>query len=537
MTANALGLLGALAALASLAMTIRAIRGRKHTLASSLVNAAVPLLLFLAGTAIYIGVAKGQYSDWDAGRLAVSVAATQGIPVYSTLEEGSIQTTMYPPAWVLNYMPTSLGRTPTEVMVIGYLLAALFTMGPVLLACWLQTRVWPYALLGTCLVLYAATQSLTLEFACYLPHADAPALGFGLLSAIAAKCALSTPDGRRRSIMLGLCAVAMALTVFSKQTLLTLLPAVWLWVGLTSTWSTALRLLIWTGFAGIFGLVLSILCHPLSGLSFQLLTLPAACPWVGGFPFNMIRVLLELLEICVPGLMLIATLFGARWVSTQKEEPLRLGRDLWPLVLLISFALTPMSVLGRVKIGGVESALSPTVYFLYVATALCIVEHAVALKRTLSDDTRSSRLAISVVLLTASFAIPWLLKSMQEIRYGLGSPANNLSQQAYDYLLEHPNENVYFPAYPLAHLMAEGKLYHFMHAIRDREVLAGFKISPEQFATHTPSEPSLVCWSTRLYQTERLPVKHYYAEYSERVKVPGLAKYRCYRIPISTTAP
>ena len=117
---------------------------------------------------------------------------------------------------------------------------------------------------------------------------------------------------------------------------------------------------------------------------------------------------------------------------------------------------------------------------------------------------------------------------MQDVRYGFRAPRDNLSQQAYDFLMTHPDTRIYFPAYPLAHLMAEQKLYHFMLAIRDREVEAGVPLSPEQFQAHVPPAPEYVAWSKRLYKTERLIMPGYYAEYVQPQRIDGLPDFRCF---------
>jgi hypothetical protein len=54
--------------------------------------------------------------------------------------------------------------------------------------------------------------------------------------------------------------------------------------------------------------------------------------------------------------------------------------------------------------------------------------------------------------------------------------------------------HAFFPMHPLAHLMADGSLYHLGMSLYDREVLARLPLSDEHRLAHMPQSPTLVCW-------------------------------------------
>ena len=77
-------------------------------------------------------------------------------------------------------------------------------------------------------------------------------------------------------------------------------------------------------------------------------------------------------------------------------------------------------------------------------------------------------------------------------RYALYQPDWNKNQVAFD-RLRRGVEGIYVPDHPLAHVMAEGRLYHFARAIYDREVLAGFPVNDQQFYRYVPDSLSMLC--------------------------------------------
>ncbi len=102
----------------------------------------------------------------------------------------------------------------------------------------------------------------------------------------------------------------------------------------------------------------------------------------------------------------------------------------------------------------------------------------------------------------------------------------NPSQLAYEYAKEQPGA-AYFPQNPLAHLMAEGKLYHFFYGIEDRE-LAGVLISSDHFRRYMPGRPTIIGdlpWDRSLEPF----VRRYLPEYTEKVsdeRLPGWELYK-----------
>ncbi|MDA0989194.1 MAG: hypothetical protein O3A51_00400 [Verrucomicrobia bacterium] len=490
--------------------------------------ACVPMMLFLVGITVFFGVAKGQYSDWDAARLAISVAVTRGHDVYSTLDTGSVQTAMYPPGWILAYLPTACGQTPTTVMLVGYVLAQCYTVLPVLILC-LMLGNWRHsAWVGLAIFMYLSLQSLAMQFACTLPHADAPALGFALMAALSLYGALR--HERLRALWVICTALFACLSVASKQTMVALPVVLLLWSSICADGKFTRRLLISLCVIGGASLGLALIWFPLDGMFFNLVTMPGRHPWKGHAPFNLLLVAQELGNlILVPTILVI---LGAGWMRHLRSAMESIKHELWPLLVLVAVGFVPFSLLGRVKVGGADSALAPTVYFMCAALVAIILA---CLSRLESDAVgiRSRTTARATLLgIIFAFASMWMLQTLQEIRYGIRPIRANLAQEAYDYLVANPSAKAYFPAYPLAHLLAEDNLYHFALAIADREQEAGFPISEAQRAAHFPLSPDLVCWSKRLFKTERQRVPDYFTDYRESVVVDALPAFRCYRRPV-----
>jgi hypothetical protein len=517
----------ALAAISGFGLYGRA--GRGH--ADGLLLACVPILSCLTLCACALEFFHGPYSDWDAGRLAAVVGAAKGHSVYASLSEGAVQTTMYPPGWILAYLPAALGKTPTAVLMIGYLLAQLYSLIPVALACVIVTQNRRTAWIGFSIFIFFLIQSFSLEWACFLPHADAPALGLALLALLALHLALrqaAVSNGRVLLIALLGCA-----SVATKQTMIPVLPAILIWSFWVRDRSVATRLLAAMVLVGGAALALSAHLFGASALYLNLVSIPGSCPWKGHFPFNVFSGLQEMTKLAVVPIMLAfvgGTVFAVAAPDTQTFKP-----RLWPLLFLCAVLMLPTSVLGRVKMGGVESAMAPSLYFFYLA-ALAAALEVISLLESFGSPARS-RTAVHNMLagVTLVIILGWTLLSLQQLRYSYPHPKENLSQLAYDFLLDK-GTGACFPAYPLAHLLAEDRLYHFSQAVADRESLAGIPLGDAQRAAHLPDNPELVCWSERLFETERMRVPKEFTDYDRRTPVPELPDFICFRRSSSETA-
>lgn len=88
------------------------------------------------------------------------------------------------------------------------------------------------------------------------------------------------------------------------------------------------------------------------------------------------------------------------------------------------------------------------------------------------------------------------------------------NQQAVEFLRRHPGK-AYFPWYPLATLLAEGRLDHFEYAVVDR-FLAGAEPSREHVLAHVPPR------MTMLVSLRQSFILRYFPDPTEEATSPGL---------------
>ena len=490
-----------------------------------LIAVVVPILLYL--TVITCVAHLFLYWDpgWDASRLLPSVAFHRGLNVYSTNTQGAVQTTMYPPGWVIAFLPAALASSPTGVILAGYGLAQALTVLPMLvflvavagrtMAAWAAFAIFVFAL--------TRIEPLVVAFR---PHADAPGLGFGLTAC----CLLwgAAKSGHDRPGLLLLSTVAAWFSIWSKQVMAPIIPTMALWLLVATGFRPFRR---FCGYAIVTGAAVAAAffsIFPIEGIVFNVLRIPGRCPWQGRTPWNLLQAAHELLGF---GWVLIIPLTAAAIFEPDpapNESRLRkLAANVWALPALAGLVLSTTSILGRAKVGGWPNTLSPALYFLTAATCLLIADPGFRwgpLCDVIAQRKKFARLLVSVSVVIAAL---WSLQLLNTLDWMKGMVLkNNAAQRAYDYLKNNGVRDVYFPTMPLAHLMAEGEVFHFAFAVYDREVLARFPMSPEQRRRYFPENPRLVCWNDPGWGTEYVQTT-YFSSYTETVRVDDLPDFRC----------
>lgn len=491
----------------------------------ALVAASVPVCVYVA-LALALASARlnsSRYQDtFDTARLTPSVALAKGHEVYSTSSEGAVQTTMYPPLWVVSYLPVALAGTPSGVLRVGVILTLLFSLVPVILLLLNATPSMSLAVLGSASFFLLSRSIGSLSYSTLRPHADAPSLGFAMLA-----CVLALRPGvptTPRLVGVGLLAW---FSVLSKQVMLPILVALPVWFLLVHGRRVAARLVAWLGVTGLGSMLLLIAFFRAEGVLFNCLTIPARVPWIASRYPRGIALLLaggELVAHSIPLLMLLTVgavlAVAVRSPSRSSEAGLRpfLATNAWVLPVLVALILVPVSLLGRVKIGGYINTFSPTTYFLLAAGILAVIGIPERFK-TKSPEFQASRglLALCSIVLALGGAA-----RLPVLAADAGS-GEHRSQQAYDFL-RREDPAAFFPLHPLAHLLADGSLYHYGAALYDRVVLAGLPLSPRQRMSHFPENPSIVCWDRGLELEGRS-----FTTYERQVDVPSLGPmWMCY---------
>jgi hypothetical protein len=150
-------------------------------------------------------------------------------------------------------------------------------------------------------------------------------------------------------------------------------------------------------------------------------------------------------------------------------------------MMAFSVALWPTSVAGFMKVGGYPNALAPAVYFAVLA-ACFIARGGMGLGRGVALGMAAFAVVAAALAAPVAFAY---LRQWEGVRA-------TWSQRAFEFERAHPGE-VYFPANPLAALMASGRWYYMDDGLYCRAV-AGYKVSEEQLMRYLPERFSHVAF-------------------------------------------
>src|SRR5262249_37063477 len=127
----------------------------------------------------------------------------------------------------------------------------------------------------------------------FRPHADAPALGFGLGACGSLWMAMGRGRGRRGWLLLS--PLLAGLSIWSKQVMAPLVPAMALWILLVAGVPPLVRFCAHLAVSGAVVAAGFLATFPLDGLLFNIWTMPARCPWRGETPWNLLDAADELL--------------------------------------------------------------------------------------------------------------------------------------------------------------------------------------------------------------------------------------------------
>ena len=429
---------------------------------------------------------------------------------------------MYPPLSALAYVPASAAHTPVLVILIGAIFAQSYYLVPLGVACyWTCARNRSLSLVVLSSLVFWSQQSPGLWQSQSWIHADAPALGLALLACVATFRYTESESNRDLCV-----AVATAwLAIWTKQVAIGVLPALALWILCVRGPRKCAAFVGWSAVTGGALAACVGLAFNVEGMRLNLFVIPAQVSWVGRIPYNLVRALTELLrDALVPIAVLIGGVLYSRW-HAEEREPWHdwARRQPWLLPALVGMFNVPISVLGRVKAGGLENNLSFSLYFWMAAAGLFVLSHHQMLDRE-GRTPRASRYRILVCTLTVWLALLSLPQSLRVFLTVL-PPGNYGSQISYDTIRRNPGR-YYFPDYPLYHLLAEDQLFNFSAAVRDREIRAGIPVSPGQMQTHVPPEFEVLCIEGDTPQA-KIREQHF-ADFSQQIDTLSTAGFRCY---------
>lgn len=430
---------------------------------------------------------------WSGGRLAPAVAWMCGYELYYPAGEGPVLVQMYGPVSAMVYAFTALASGPTAAILMGAFVNLLLFVLP---AIWFLVRSQPgqsrlIVAAGIVLFLVISSRNYVLARTAGLVTIDAPAAG--LAACAFAMLAGGVPGNIRRSAIL--CGVFAAASMWTKLTFAPVCVALAVYALLILEGRQAIRFVLWMGttIGSITGLFLLWFGRE---LIFQNVIVPASQPWTRenwDRETAYLRGMYEMWDYVWPvewllliGIILVCV--NGRGAAVWREWA---RRNAWLAPAIAAVLVFPTATLAYVKIGGIwNNAAAPAYFGLLAAAGALMSVCGDTGKESLAPIARLSRATIVMVLLAAWWIVPseW---SEAGTRMRLWADLwNNDHQQAYDYARSHPGE-AYFPGFPLATLMAEGRVDHFQSGIESM-VWAGYPPTEQHYKAFLPPKLNAV---------------------------------------------
>jgi hypothetical protein len=450
------------------------------------------LLIILAALAPFFlfAVLRGLSNDSEADhRLAPTFALTHAYHVYYPPESGPVLSTLYGPVTALTYLPATLASTPTGAILIGTLWAmtiffatAFITVRGMAGRTWMKW--WQLIALTAGVVWLIGPVERT---AAHI-HADAPALGCAAIAALFATRQRYTFAAWANVLLSALFAV---LSVFAKQNMVPLLIALVVWFAICAGRKAVL---LFAGASVIFsGLMIAIAVTLLgspAAFYFNCVYMPLHQPFDRTLLFAAIN---ELTVISLALLLIPIMRILQSWTHFELNVGEFVVEQKTPLLILIGILMTPAAIMGRMKVGGNENSLGLALFFFVLAV---LVEISALRAQNFAELLSANEIKLWSLPLLIACIVSLLSAVYSTIKSRPPSPI----QQAFVYARQHPGK-AYFPQFPLVHLMAEGKLYHFSWGLTDRRN-AGVPVSATHYEANIPNAAGVIAVTTLVPQFE-----------------------------------
>jgi len=469
---------------------------------SRLLAAIVPAATLVLAEALLMRALHAPFWDWNAARLTPTFAITHGYKLYYEPNAGPALNFMYGPMAAYAYLPATLAETPTAAVIAASALGLIWFFGPIL---WLLLQQGTGILakvfgLGAfvCFCFFSFVSS-PLSYSGFSIHADAPALGL-----CACACAVlglrKRPDSTPIFIVSGLLATV---AVWTKQTMVPILPGLIAYVWLADGRRCALRYTLWIFVVGICVSLVFLALNDVRALIFNMfvkhLHHPLNHPTTGRRaerPLDNLFFLLVaarlLLYAAVTPLLAVIVYGTYRFHGTAGSGLSRVrqwvSQNPWLLAAIVGVVMIPTSIICRIGVGGDSNDQSPAVYFLAAGAALGLVQCATGTSapgRRIPQWTAKLLMA----LLLVSFAYRAFV-TPAAVSQTLAALPYNSSQKTYELAKQHPGM-IYFPGNPLSSLLAEGRLYHFLMGLHER-AMDGYSPSSQYFWEYMPPNMQLI---------------------------------------------
>jgi len=461
-------------------------------------------------------------------RLSNTFAWAWGYDPYPPIGVGPVQVAMYPPLYVLLLLPATWASSPVAAFIVAGLIVAvvcgLCGLATVRVTeCTenrkLMTSIWT---LWGMLALSLNCESIAFALTSISP--DGPSLCFGVL-AVALACGVQGVPSKSRLLLSALFAW---MAVWTKQTMVPLIPLVPMLLLATEGWRTARKAILISMVVGsIVSSLLICLFGPYQEIWAQLITIPRSISfrlsliggW-GGAILDLMRAVLLPLLVLLP--LSVVMVYRDGWRCSLRRA--------WAWMAVGALANVPMSLLGYVKVGGNFNTFAPTVGFFVVAAALAARDFyrlSMEPSNIVMNPNRKRKIdaiampIILFVVLTVS-QLAGLKRNLVALRSLEVSPA----ARVYTYSISHPDE-IYFPYHAVPQLMAQKVLFHHENGLQVLDD-ANRVLDRKSLEAHMPSRMKYIAFHQADLRIENSYVRLMLPEFSVLVEIPELPGWKVY---------
>jgi hypothetical protein len=453
---------------------------------------------------------------WNEIRLARTFGLYSRIPLYPGRDAtGPILGTLHTPLSHILYWPATLAGSPISAVRSGVSLSVLVVLLALLyvhreaasnfrVAAATASPNLPHLLrIVIALELFWIVVLNTTVLSCvFVVHADPIALACATL---AGGLLSRRPLVARRLFLSALFAI---LAIASKQTFAALPVALAIFIFIVEGGKTLARYCLYlAGWTAIVAAAILAIFRPAKDLAFNLFTLPSHRPLQpsvltlphlhDGFRFICIR-LYGIARYSVHTgsegrafacfiLLLCLWVWLLRRHSAAGERPgLRkaVSNHRWLVFVFIALILFPLLFKASITVGGDENHLAIADFFLLLGLTTSW------LHRSTRPATFPDLLIFTLVLIVSYRATLALSRPSASVP--------SLTVEAADFSSAHPGV-AYFPSNPLSSVYSAHRFYTVDHAVDDREI-AGFPLTPAQFASGLPADATLIAIQPRLFK-------------------------------------
>jgi hypothetical protein len=471
-----------------------------HSLIARLIGSFVPISLLSILNVLLSNLLRVTSDTWSQNRLATAFALIHGYRQINAIDTGPVQSWMYGPFAVVVYLPVTVFNSPIPALMAGGILNFCFFLFPVLIFCFIkifttkQFRLAGFSLAVFLLFLPLIIYSPPLKYSAFRIGPDAPSLCFSGLSVVALYYRYLSD--KKTNISLFISSIFAVISIAIKQNLLLLPIALVIYVFLAEG---VLIFYIYTFYFFISVILVSIplmLVFDWQYLYFSMFYFPSIHPSWFQEKTSLVNSLIEsnavvnlmkkaALDLAINSLpfFLIAvsfTLFnGVKNFTNFNLQYFRiwLQKNSFLLSLWIGIFMIPIALTSRIKWGGDINSFSACVYFLMLSAVAVIVELFYSYELGLGADGYQSkikvvlfRVVVIIVIISNLLLFNNLKNSDINSKSVFHSAKSYVEVEVAFQTMQDKSNKIFFPDFPLASLLSQGKLFHSLKGVYDRHI-------------------------------------------------------------------